>query len=450
MIKIDQSIFKAYDIRGIYPEQINPEIAYAIGQGYVEVVKPKQIVIGHDVRLHSEELKKSMIEGLLDAGVDVVDVGLISTEMIYFATGNYGYDGGIQVTASHQSSEWHGAKLVKKNAEPVFKENGIEVIKEYVLSGKNIKKDRGQLSSKDILDDFSKFVISFVDLSLTKKLKIVVDANFGFQGRILDHIIESNKLPLDIIKLNYEPDGTFPKGKPNPYLLERRTEFVDLVKKEKPDFGIAWDADADRIFFCTKGGIFLEPYYTNTLLIKYMLGKFPGSKIVYDPRNIWALIDATKENGGTPVESPVGHSFIKAIMRKEDAIFCGESSGHTYYRDFWYADSGMIPFLQILEIISKEGKTLDQLIEPVLNKHFVSGEINFTIENTQKVLQSMKEKFSDAKMDEIDGLSFEYPDWRFNVRTSNTEPLLRLNMETRKKDILDQKLEEVESIINNC
>lgn len=447
-MKIDESIFKAYDIRGIYPEQINSEIAYAIAQGYAEVVKPDgPVVIGHDVRLHSEELKKAMIEGLLDAGVDVVDIGLISTEMIYFAVGNYGYAGGIQVTASHQPKEWHGAKLVKKDAEPIFKENGMETIKEFVVSGKTIRNERGKLSQKDILDDFCNYVLGWIDLKKIRNQKIVVDANFGFQGRVLDEVTKLGNLPLEIVKLNYEPDGNFPKGKPNPYLPENRDEFIQLVNKEKPDFGVAWDADADRVFFATGEGIFLEPYYTNTLLIKLMLNKFPKSKIVYDPRIVWALIDAIKNSGGVPVLARVGHSYIKERMRMENAVFCGESSGHTYYRDFWYADSGLIPLLQILEIISSENKSLGQLIKPILNKYFISGEFNYTTYNADTIMKSCEETYTDGTVDKFEGVTIEYPNWRFNLRSSNTEPLLRLNIEAKSQKILDQKFSEVTEFI---
>lgn len=447
-MKIDTSIFKAYDIRGIYPSQINCDVAYAIGQGYAEIVKPDgPVVIGHDVRFHSEELKKAMIDGLLDAGVDVVDIGLISTEIIYFATGYYNYAGGIQSTASHQPAEWHGAKLVKKDAEPIFKENGMSEIKDFVVSGKKIKKDRGQYMQKDVLDDYCKYILKWIDSAKIKNLKIVVNANFGFQGKLLDKVIATGELPLEIIKLNYEMDGTFPKGSPNPYLPENRVEFIDLVKKEKPDFGVAWDADADRVFFATEDGTFLEPYYTNTLLIKLMLKKFPDSKIVYDPRNTRALVDITETEGGKPVLAHVGHSYIKSKMRTENAVFCGESSGHTYYRDFWYADSGMIPFFQILEILSSENKTLGELIKPIMKKYYISGEINFTTQKASEIMKKCEVIFHDGKIDKFDGITIEYPDWRFNLRSSNTELLLRLNLEAKNKQLLDEKLKEVTDLI---
>lgn len=449
MKNFDQSIFKAYDIRGIYPNQINAEVAYAIGQGYAKIIAPVgKVVIGHDVRIHSKELKLAMIEGLTDAGINVVDVGLISTEMIYFATGHYNYGGGIQVTASHNPAEWHGAKLVKAQAAPISSETGLVEIKEFVISDQKISVEKkGTVEKKDVLEDFCQFVLGWIDIAEIRPMKIVANPNFGFEGIILKKIIEMGKLPLEIIPLNFEPDGTFPKGRPDPFIPENRTETINMVEESGSDLGVAWDADADRVFFCTKTGVFLEPYYTNTLIIKYMLQKTPGGKVVYDPRNTWALIDATKQNGGTPILERVGHSFIKARMRADDAIFSGESSGHTYYKDFWYADSGIIPLLQILEIISKEGKSLDQLLSSTIAKYPISGEYNFTTKNAVAILERLEKKYTEAEVSKIDGLSLEFSDWRLNLRTSNTEPLLRLNMEAKSKEILDQKFAEITKFI---
>lgn len=442
-------IFKSYDVRGIYPGQINNDIAYAMAQGYADFLKPKKIVIGHDVRIHSEELKKAMIEGLLNDGVDVVDVGLISTEMIYFATGNYGFDGGICVTASHNPAEWHGAKFVRAEAEPISGESGLLEIKEFVRSGQRINLDeKGKLTSKNILDDYCKYVLSWLDEKKIRDFKIVANPNFGYNGVVFDRLIELGELPIKVIKLNYGQDGTFPKGNPNPYLIENRQETIDYTLKNKADFGVAWDADADRVFFCTGKGDFLEPYYTNTLLIKVMLKKYPRSKVLYDPRNTWALIDVIRDNSGTPVLERVGHSHIKARMRREKAVFCGESSGHTYYRDFWYADSGLLPFLQICQILSEENKTLSSLIEPVMKKYYISGESNYTIDNGQELIEKIAKHYQDAELDRTDGLSVEFSDWRFNIRTSNTEPLLRLNLEAKSKALMAEKLIEVKKLIN--
>jgi phosphomannomutase len=339
--------------------------------------------------------------------------------------------------------------MTKKNAEPVFHENGMEAIKEFVMSGKVIKRQRGKLTHKNINSDFYEYVLGWIEPKKIKPQRIVVNANFGLQGNILDEVIKMGGLPLEVAGLNYEPDGNFPKGKPNPYLPENRPEFVDLVKKEKPDLGVAFDADGDRIFFATGEGIFLEPYYTNTILIRKMLQKFPGSKIIYDPRNVWALTDEIIKDGGKPVISHVGHSYIKAKMREEDAVFCGESSGHTYYKDFWYADSGIIPLLQMLEILSEENKSLGELVSTVLDNYFISGEFNFTTSRAKEIMELCKKTFSDAKIDEFEGITVEYVDWRFNLRNSNTEPLLRINVEAKNKETLKRKFEEVTNLIKS-
>jgi len=448
-MKVDGNIFKAYDIRGIYPEQINEAIAYKVAQGYADFLKPNNVVIGHDVRLHSEELKKSMIAGLVDAGVNVTDIGLISTEMIYFATGNYGFDGGIQVTASHDSSEFHGAKFVKKDDEPISIETGLGVIKEFVLSNRKIiLPQKGSVVHKDILDEFCKYMLGWIDFKNIKPFKILADPNFGYQGKVLDRIIEMGGLPLEIVEINYNPDGNFPKGRPDPQTSKNREEFAKKALESQADFGITWDADGDRVFFASGKGRFLDAYYTNTLLIEYMLAKNPNQKIIYDPRNIGAIVDAIKENGGTPILERAGHSFIKARMREEDALFAGEFSGHTYYRDFWYADSGIIPFLQLLEILSNSNQTLDQMLEPVMKKYFISGEINFTTDKEKEIMDKMEQKYGDSKIDKTDGISCRYSDWRFNIRASHTGvPLLRLNVESENKQLLDQKLAELKEII---
>ena len=442
-------IFKAYDIRGVYPGQIDKDIAYAIGQGYVSVIKPtKPVVIGYDVRLHSEELKDAMVQGLTNAGVDVVDIGLISTEMIYFATGNYGYGGGIQVTASHNPAEWHGAKMVKAGAEPISSESGLQEIRDFVATGEKISSEkRGTVTKKDILNDFCNYALTWIDAAKIKPLSLVYNANFGFEGEVLKKVVEIGKLPLTLIPLNAEPDGNFPKGRPDPFVPENRTETTELIKKEKPDLGVAWDADADRVFFFTEDGRFVDSYFANTLLIKYMLEKNPSSKIVYDPRYTWALVDTAKNAGGTSIIGRVGHSFIKALMRQENAVFSGESSGHTYYRDFWFADSGMIPLLQILEILSKEDKSLSELLSDVQSKYFITGEINFTTEKAKEIMAKAEEKYADSEISHLDGVSCEYSDWRFNLRSSNTEPLLRLNLEAKSAELLEQKKVEVVEFI---
>ncbi|MCX7928856.1 MAG: phosphomannomutase/phosphoglucomutase [Patescibacteria group bacterium] len=448
----DPSIFKAYDIRGVYPEQIDEDTAYRIGQAYAQVFKPEgEVLVGHDVRLQSENLKNNLIKGLVDAGVDVCDFGLISTEMLYFGVGNFGFAGGIQVTASHNPPEWHGMKMVKKGVAPVTPETGGNSIKEFVFSGNLAKgKVSGKIRKYNADDEYCDYLLSnWIDTTRIAPLKIVYNPNFGYEGKLFEKIVLKGKLPLTIIPLNANPDGSFPKGRPDPFVPENRPEFTNLVKEENADLGIAWDADADRVFFCADGGIFLEPYYANTILIEQALKKYPKAKIIYDPRYTWALLDAIKSNGGEPVLVRVGHSYIKEAMRLHNAVFAAESSGHTYYRDFWYADCGLIPALQLIQYLSQSGKKLSEIIKPIMKKYVVSGEINSTVVDVVAVLTKLKNKYSDGKISELDGLSVEYEEFRFNVRASNTEPLLRLNLEARSQKMMEEKRDEVLSLIRS-
>lgn len=443
---INSSIFKAYDIRGTYPIDLNEELAYRIAQAYIQYVKPQgKVAVGMDVRLSSPKLKEAVIKGLTDAGIDVVDIGLVSTDMYYFAVGYYKLAGGIQVTASHNPAEYNGIKMVREEVYPIFEEQGIQQIRDLILSNKDkITSDKkGQVEKKDILDDFTNFVLNFIDVKKIKPLKIVINPNFGYQGEIIKYVVKKGNLPIELIGLNDRPDGTFPKGRPDPFVPENRPEFLNLVKSQGADFGIAWDADGDRVFFATEKGDFVESYYMNALFIAEILGKNPGGKIIYDPRYTWALIDAVKEKRGEAIIERVGHSFIKARMKKEDALFCGESSGHTYFKDFWYADCGIIPALMVMEMVSKKGKKLSEFLEPLFNKYFISGEINATVADAKMVLGKIKEKYVDAQISEFDGVSIEYADWRANIRPSNTEPLFRLNIEAKNQEILDLRKKEI-------
>jgi len=449
---INPSIFKAYDIRGVYPTDLNEELAYRIAQAYVQYIQPQgKIGVGMDVRLCSPSLKKAVIEGLTDSGVDVLDVGLVSTDMIYFAVGYYHLAGGIQVTASHNPAEYGGLKMVREKAFPIYGNQGIEQIRDAILSGrKKVKaKKKGQVEKKDILDDFAVFLLKFFDPKVIKPLKIVINPNFGYQGEVLRYVVKRHNLPVTLIGLNDKPDGSFPKGRPDPFIPENRPEFLELVKTTKADLGIAWDADGDRVFFATEKGDFIESYYMNALFIAEILEKNHGGKIIYDPRYTWALIEAAKAHGGEAILERVGHSFIKARMKKEDALFCGESSGHTYFRDFWYADCGIIPPLMVMEMISKKGKKLSELVEPLFNHYFISGEINTAVTNPQMVLGKIKEKYADAQISEMDGVSLEYSDWRANIRPSNTEPLFRLNVEGKNKKIVALKTKELVDFIQS-
>jgi len=449
---IDPSIFRAYDIRGIYPQNLNEELAYRIAQSYVNYVQPKgKIAVGMDVRLSSPKLKEVVIKGLTDTGIDVLDVGLVSTEMIYFAVGNYKLAGGIQITGSHNPAEYNGIKMVREEVYPLFGEEGIQQIRDLILADKDkIQSDKkGQVEKKEILADFATFLSKFIDVKAIKPLKIVINPNFGYQGEVIKYVVKKGNLPITLIGLNDTPDGTFPKGRPDPFVLENRPEFLNLVKSEKADLGIAWDADGDRVFFATEKGDFIESYYMNALFIAEILGKNPGGKIIYDPRYTWALIETAKAYEGEAIIEKVGHSFIKARMKKEDALFCGESSGHTYFKDFWYADCGIIPALMVIEMLSKKGKKLSELMEPLFNKYFISGEINTTVSDAPIVLGKIKERYSNAQISEIDGVSIEYTDWRANIRPSNTEPLFRLNIEGKSQEIVDLKRKELVDFIQS-
>lgn len=451
-MQIDNSIFKAYDIRGVYPTSVNEELAYKIGYAYTKLFKPAgKVLIGNDVRTYSKILKDNMIQGITDAGKDVFDVGWMSTDMLYFGVGSYKTSGGIQVTASHNPPEWHGFKMVKEGVVPTTFENGISQIRDYLHNNSDypvVKKGKVEVFD-NILKDYSKYILSWIDTSKIKPLKIVINPNFGYGGLIFENIVKTGNLPIELIKLNFEPDGTFPKGRPDPFIPENRVEFMELVKTSGADLGITWDADSDRVFFCADKGIFVHPYYLNTILIKTMLQKYPGQKIIYDPRYSWGLIDAIKDNGGTPIISKVGHSYIKENMRKENALFATESSGHTYYRDYWYSDCGMLPAVQIIEYLSKTDIPLSKQCEPLFKKYFICEETNTTVSDVQKKVEEISQKYKDGKQSRLDGVSVEYEDFRFVVRPSNTEPLLRLTLEAKTENIMREKTEEILKVIRS-
>lgn len=451
MSEINTSVFKGYDVRGIYPDDINESLAYKIGQAYVATVNPGgEILVGLDIRLYSQALQDSLIQGITEAGVDVVNVGLMSTDMLYFGVGNYKTAGGIQVTASHNPPEWHGMKMVKKGPVPMTLESGIGQIRDWILSGGEIKAGRkGVVRKMEIWDDYCDFILNWINVAKIRPMKVVINPNFGLAGRIFNKIIERGKLPIEVIPLNEKPDGRFPKGRPDPFVPENRTEFVELVKVSGADLGITWDADADRVFFCADGGTFVEPYYLNPILIKQMLKKNPGEKIIYDPRYTWGLIDAIGDSGGEPVLVRVGHSYIKEAMIRENALFATESSGHTYYRDYWHSDCGMIPAVQVLEYLSETGAKLSEVVKPMMEKYVISGEINSDVSDKEGKMNELAERYKDADQSRLDGISIEYSDWRFTVRPSNTEPLLRLTLEAKSKNLMEQKRDEVLGIIRN-
>lgn len=450
-MKVVDEIFKAYDIRGVYPDNINDELAYKLGSAYAAYVKPQgEVVVGNDVRVHSEELKNKVAEGLTDFGVNVVDIGLISTDMYYFAVGNYGFAGGIQASASHNPPEFHGFKMIREKVIPITFEEGISQMRDLIQKDEFVKSAvKGKIRKLNIENDYVKYILSWLKVPKVKPMKIVINPNFGYAGVIFRKIVEAGKLPIEIVGLNDKPDGHFPKGRPDPFIPENRIEISELVKSSGADLGIAWDADADRVFFVADDGTFLEPYYMNTILIKQMLKKFPGEKIIYDPRYTWALIDAIKENGGTPVICRVGHSYIKEKMREVNALYATESSGHTYFRDFWYADNGMIPVMQVLEYLTENDVKLSQELKPVMDKYVISGEINSEVTDKEGKMEEIAQKYSDGQISRLDGVAIEYPDFRFVVRPSNTESLLRLTLEAKSKELMEQKRDEVLAIIRS-
>lgn len=444
---ISEAIFKAYDIRGIYPGELNEDIVYKIAQAYAKLVQPKRVVLGRDVRLSGPSLWKAAAQGLTDHGADVIDIGVITTDMMYFATAAYpDVDGGITISASHNPREYNGMKLMRKGAVSISGDTGIEDIKKFVIEGYIYKAETpGHIEQREILGDYLKKCVSMSDISAIKPLKVAANGMFG----PIIKIVRKLSLPITLVTLNEEPDGSFPKGPPDPLLKENQTEISELVKTTKADLGVAWDGDADRFFIFDENGRWIPGYYMTAFLGADFARKIPGAKIIHDPRLTWATDEMVKETGGVPVESRVGHSFLKERMRKEDAVFAGETSGHYYFRDFYYADNGLIPFLLILEIVSKSGKKTSEMFDPYFSKYFISGEINTKLDpgrNSADILAQLEEKYGDAKTEYIDGLSVEYPDWRANIRASNTEPLLRLNVEGRSQNIVDQKTQEILSV----
>lgn len=443
---MNPEIFKAYDIRGIYPTEIDEDAAYKIGKAYAAWLKPKKVALGRDVRIHGEGLWKECARGLNDMGVDVVDIGVISTDMLYFAVANYGFDGGITISASHNAGEYNGMKIVKEEAKPVSMDSGLAEIRDLAFKNDFAEPEaKGGIEKLDILNDYVGKMTSFAKKDVIKNLKVVVNPNFGASGKAIQRI--ADYYGLELIKINFDPDGTFPKGKPDPLMEENRKETVQLIKENKPSFGATWDADADRCFFYDEKGDFIHPYYVTALIIEYFFKKQKGAKILIDPRLRWLPKEIVFNNGGELVINKSGHSFIKERMRKEDVLFGAETSAHYYFKDLWYTDNGMIPFIIVLEVLSNSNKSLSELISFYKEKFPVIEEKNFTVDSVKDILDKLRSKYSDGKFDDIDGVSVEYQEWRFNVRGSNTEPVLRLNLEAKSKEILKENFRELEKEI---
>ena len=447
-------IFRAYDIRGIYPGQIDEEAYYRIAKGYVSLFKPKTMVVGMDARLSSPPLKASLIRGFLDAGVNIVDIGKITTDMLYFAVGATSeYSGGVVVSASHNPKEYNGMKMVREKATAISSDTGLFDIRDALKAGKDAEvtaSKKGTCTERDILDDYLNHVLKSIDKNVVKKFTIVANANFGFVCRPAAKLGE--QLGLHLITLNFEPDGSFPKGPPDPMLPGNRTETEELVRKNNAKFGVAWDADADRAMFFDEKGEFIPGAYITALLADILLTKYGSDNaIIFDPRVIWPALDTVRRKGGRPIISKGGHAFMKDRMRHENALFAGELSGHYYFRENFYADNGVIPFLLVLEHLSTHDKPFSELMTQFTAGHYMSGELNYHVKEIKTVIGNVQEKFhGEGQEDFTDGYSLEIPDWRFNIRGSNTEPLLRLNIEARKPGLVEQIKKEMEGIINEA
>jgi phosphomannomutase len=441
---LDPKVFKAYDVRGIYPGEIDEDGAREIGRAYVEQFEPKRIAVGRDMRVSAPTMAKAAIEGASAAGAEVIDLGLVGTEMLYFAVGSLGLDGGLQVTASHNPKEYTGVKVVRRGAMPVGGDSGLLDIRDRALSAPAVSEGQslGQVREEDVFPGFVDKVLSFVDVDRIAKQRVVIDAANGMGGVMLPPVLE--RLSIDAVPYFFEPDGTFPNHEPNPLLPENREFVIGKVLADRANLGAAFDGDADRCFFIDDTGEFVPGDFVTALLAESMLEKNPGAKIIYDVRASWAVPETIERAGGVPLINRVGHAFIKQRMREEDAAFAGEVSGHYYFKDFFQADSGVIPFLLVLELVSKRGQRLSELLRTYRERYFLTGEINVPVADVAVKLQELKERFGDeGTVSHLDGISIEAEDWHFNVRPSNTEPLLRLNLEARSQELMERKRDEV-------
>lgn len=442
--------FKAYDIRGRVPDELNEDIAYRIGRAYTGLLKPRRVVVGQDIRLSSKSLTAALTKGLLDSGTDVHDIGVCGTEEVYFSTFHFKMDGGIMVTASHNPADYNGMKLVREGSRPVSGDTGLHEIRESAERNEfSITPCRGSLYSLAHRDEYIKHLLGYADEAVYKPLGIVVNPGNGCAGPVID-LIEKH-LPFRFIKVHHEPDGRFPNGIPNPLLPENRAATAEAVIEHRADFGIAWDGDFDRCFFFDEKGRFIEGYYLVGLLAETLLAGHLGARIIHDPRLTWNTIDMVQRAGGIPVQSKTGHAFIKERMRMEDAVYGGEMSAHHYFRDFSYCDSGMLPWLLVAEIISRTGQSLSALVSERMAKFPASGEINRKLTDPSGAIRHIENCYrKDAvSTDYTDGLSMEFPSWRFNLRSSNTEPVVRLNVEARGNEkLMKQKTAEILAMLD--
>lgn len=437
--------FKAYDIRGRVPDELNEEVAYRIGRAFVDFLSAKSVVVGHDIRLTSASLSDALIRGITDAGADVTHIGQCGTEEVYFATFELGVDGGICVTASHNPMDYNGMKLVQRDSRPISNDSGLLDIRKIAEAGIfRTPLAVGKVEHLDIRPTYVKHLLTYVEAAQLKPLKVVVNPGNGGAGAVVEAL--EPFLPLRFVKQHFEPDGRFPNGIPNPLLVENQGATSRAVIDSGADLGIAWDGDFDRCFFFDEKGAFVDGYYVVGLLAESFLSKNPGASIVHDPRLVWNTVDLVKEGGGRAVLSKTGHAFIKERMRKEDAVYGGEMSAHHYFRDFAYCDNGTIPWLLVVELMSRRGQTLSQMVSERIAKYPCSGEINREVTDPIALLREIEEKYAAEalEVDKTDGLSIAFADWRFNVRSSSTEPVFRLNVESRgDMDLMRQKTEEL-------
>ena len=438
--------FKAYDVRGRIPDEINDDLAYKIGQAYAAFVKPKAVAVGRDIRLSSQQLAGALMQGLVDSGVDVVDIGLCGTEGVYFATAAEKFDGGIMVTASHNPPDYNGMKFVREGSRPISADTGLKDMAELIRAARLPPRAarRGQVRVLDTSSKYVEHLLSYVEPKKLRRLKVVVNAGNGGAGLVVDRL--EPQLPFEFIKLNHAPDGTFPNGVPNPMIEENRKPTIEAIRRTGADIGLAWDGDFDRCFFFDETGAFVEGYYLVGLLAEAFLEREPGARIVHDPRLTWNTLDIVTKLGGTPVLCKSGHAFIKQKMREVDGAYGGEMSAHHYFRNFAYCDSGMVPWLLVLERICTSGKSLSQLVAERIALFPCSGEINNRIPDGKAAIAAIQQHYAPQaiSVDFTDGLSMEFDQWRLNLRSSNTEPLIRLNVETRGSvDLLKRRTDAV-------
>jgi len=446
---LDPKVFKAYDVRGVYPDELGEAGAYAIGRAYVDEFEPRRIAVGRDMRLSAPAMADAVMRGAAESGADVIDLGLVGTEMVYFAVGELGLEGGIAVTASHNPKQYTGMKIVRRGALPVGGDSGLLDIRTRAMSGARQETGPvGTITQKDIWPQFVERVLSFIDVDTVKPLRVVIDAANGMAGAMLPPVLE--RLPIDAVRCFFEPDGSFPNHEPNPLLPENREFIVRKVTEERADLGVAFDGDADRCFFVGDTGEFVAGDFVTALLAESILAKEPGAKILYDVRASWAVPQTIERAGGTPLVNRVGHAFFKHRMREESAAFGGEVSGHYYFRDFSQADSGVVPFLLMLELLSKRGEKLSEILRPFNERFFITGELNTPVADVALKLQELKERFgAEGTVSHLDGLSVDAEEWHMNVRPSNTEPLLRLNLEALSPDLMERKRDEVLEVIRS-